>query len=60
MLIFILFGVPILSVLWFLNLITFLKNLKESRDYRNQKILGAVYTFFIVFPLIFILVELLY
>lgn len=59
--IFLLFAIPIgAAVLWFLNLVTFIKNIKENRDSRNQMILGAVYTFFVISPIIYILVDLFY
>lgn len=41
--------VPTLGVLWFLNLVFLLKNIKVERDTRNQTILGSVLTFFILY-----------
>ncbi|HLU23666.1 MAG TPA: hypothetical protein VKZ77_14480 [Bacillaceae bacterium] len=58
---FVLFAIPIVAaVLWFLNLVTLIKNIKENRDPRNQMILGTVYTFFVISPIIYILAELFY
>ncbi|MFC5466044.1 hypothetical protein [Lederbergia graminis] len=58
---FVLFAIPIVAaVLWFLNLVTLIKNIKENRDSRNQMILGTVYTFFVISPIIYILAELFY
>lgn len=58
---FLLFAIPIVAaILWFLNLVTLIKNIKDNRDSRNQMILGAVYTFFVISPIIYILVDLFY
>ena len=35
---------PILGLLWFLNLVTLLKKMKDDKNYQNQKVLGAVLT----------------
>ncbi|MBP2239591.1 hypothetical protein J2Z40_000144 [Cytobacillus eiseniae] len=43
--------VPLLGVLWFINLTTFLKKLKDGKDTHNQNVLGAVYTFFLLLAL---------
>ncbi len=53
MLIILLLVVPILGVLWFLNLTTFLKNLKNGKSTHNQNILGAVLTFIFIFALMY-------
>ena len=36
---------PMLGVLWFLNLITFLENLHNGKNTHNQKVLGVFWTF---------------
>nr|WP_081260327.1 MULTISPECIES: hypothetical protein [Parageobacillus] len=40
---------PIIGVLWFLNLTSFLKNLHSNGNILNQTILGAVLTFIFTF-----------
>jgi len=44
-----LFIIPILGVLWFLYLVSLLKNIKEEKDTKNQTILGSVISFLFVF-----------
>ncbi len=47
---FFLWGViPILGVLWFLNLVSLIKKAIEHKNTRNQSVLGAVLTFLIFF-----------
>ena len=36
--------VPMLGVLWFLNLITFLEKLHNGKNTHNQKVLGIFWT----------------
>lgn len=36
--------VPLLGVLWFLNLITFMENLHNGKNTHYQKVLGGVWT----------------
>lgn len=48
------FVIPMLAVLWFLNLVTLLKKIKEERNTRNQTILGAVLTFLFVFTFMYV------
>ena len=45
--------IPLLGVLYFLNLTVFLKNLKNGKSTRNQTILGSVLTFIFIFSLMF-------
>ncbi len=40
--------VPLIGVLWFLNLTSFLKNLVNGKSTHNQTILGAVLTFILI------------
>ncbi|ADU94779.1 hypothetical protein GYMC52_2394 [Geobacillus sp. Y412MC52] len=40
---------PIIGVLWFLNLASFLKNLNSDENTLNQTMIGAVLTFLFVF-----------
>ncbi|MBB6284189.1 hypothetical protein B1690_11510 [Geobacillus sp. 46C-IIa] len=40
---------PIIGVLWFLNLASFLKNLNSNENTLNQTMIGAVLTFLFVF-----------
>jgi hypothetical protein len=54
----IVFLTSLLGVLWFLNLVTFFKKIKEDRSTHNQTILGAVLTFFVIFSFMFFLVSL--
>jgi len=49
-----------IAVLWFLNLVSLLNKIKENRNYKNEKILGAVYSFFLALPIAIILAEVLY
>ena len=48
------FVIPMLGVLWYLNLVALLKKIKEERNTRNQTILGAVLTFFFIFTFMYI------
>jgi len=52
--------IPMIAVLWFLNLVSLLNKIKENRNYKNEKILGAVYSFFLALPITIILAEVLY
>lgn len=53
-----LFLIPVVaSVLWYLNLVALIKNIKENRNPHNQVILGAVYTFFVISPMVYMLIE---
>lgn len=45
------FIVPLIGVLWFLNLTSFLKNLVNGKSTHNQTILGAVLTFIFIVAL---------
>ncbi|QEY22379.1 hypothetical protein D0S48_17920 [Psychrobacillus sp. AK 1817] len=47
--------IPLLGVWWFLNLIVLLEKLKAGKNYQNQKLLGAVCTFFLLLFLIYFL-----
>ncbi|BBW95676.1 hypothetical protein ETC03_02405 [Geobacillus sp. MMMUD3] len=40
---------PIIGVLWFLNLASFLKNLHRNESTHNQTMIGALLTFLFVF-----------
>jgi succinate-acetate transporter protein len=46
--------IPILGVLWFLNLAYLLKKIKGEKDTRNQVLLGAVLTFFFIFTFMYV------
>ncbi|KQL52567.1 hypothetical protein AN964_02780 [Heyndrickxia shackletonii] len=46
---FLLILIPALGVLWFLNLTNFLIRLKKDQNTHNQKVLGAILTFLLVF-----------
>ncbi|MEH7380977.1 hypothetical protein V7138_10895 [Bacillus sp. JJ1533] len=48
-----LFVIPILGVLWFINFTTFLKNLKHGKSTHNQDVLGPVLTFIFIFALMY-------
>ena len=52
--------IPMIAVLWFLNLVSLLNKIKENRNYKNEKILGAVYSFFLALSITIILAEVLY
>ena len=52
--------IPMIAVLWFLNLVSLLNKIKENRNYKNEKILGAVYSFFLTLPIAIILAEVFY
>ncbi|GGJ69051.1 hypothetical protein GGR02_002028 [Anoxybacillus voinovskiensis] len=41
--------IPLVGVLWFLNVVFLLKKLHEHRDPHNQIVLGAVWTFLFIF-----------
>jgi len=45
--------VPLLGVIWFLNLITFMENLHNGKNTHNQKVLGGVWTFAFIATLIY-------
>lgn len=45
--------IPLLGVIWFLNFMTFLSNLKNGVSTHNQKILGAVWTFIFIFTIMY-------
>lgn len=45
------FIVPLVGMLWFLNLTSFLKNLVNEKSTHNQTILGAVLTFILILGL---------
>ena len=47
---------PLLGVIWFLNLITFIEKLHKGKDTHNQKILGSVWTFIFIAFLFFCLI----
>lgn len=57
---YILLLIPMIAVLWFLNLVSLLNKIKENRNYKNEKILGAVYSFLLALPITIILAEVLY
>ena len=59
LLLFLLVVVPVIGVLWFLNLVSLLKKIKENRDPHKQVLLGAVMTFFFVFMFSFIVASML-
>ncbi|GIN64448.1 hypothetical protein J27TS8_44410 [Robertmurraya siralis] len=48
-----LFVVPLLAVLWFLNFTTFLKNLNVDKNTQTQIILGALLSFMLVFAIMY-------
>lgn len=48
---------PVIAVLWFLNSVKLLEKLKDGKNYHNEKLLGAVYSFFLAVPVIMILLE---
>ena len=52
--------IPMIAVLWFLNLVSLLNKIKENRNYKNEKILGAVHSFFLVLPIVIILADVFY
>jgi len=54
LLFFMLFVIPLVGALWFLNLVSLLKKLHESRNPQNERILGAVLTFLLLFSLMFV------
>lgn len=58
--VYLLLAIPVIAVLWFLNLVSLLKKIKENRNYKNEKILGAVYSFFLALPIAIIVAEVLY
>jgi len=49
---------PVIAVLWFLNLVTLLEKMKDVQNTHNQKLLGAVYSFFLAVPVLMILIGL--
>jgi len=54
MLLFISFVVlPVLGVIWFLNLITFMEKLHNGKNTHNQKILGGLWTFVFIAALFY-------
>jgi len=59
LLFFLLVIVPVIGVLWFLNLVSLLKKIKEERNPHNQVLLGAVMTFFFVFMFSFLVASML-
>lgn len=59
MLILLLLGVPILSVLWFLNFTVLLRTLKSGGSIQNQIVIGAILTFISVFSLMYCFVGML-
>jgi len=56
---FVLVIVPLIGVLWFLNLVSLIKKIKKDRDPHNQVLLGAVMTFFFVFMFSYIVASML-
>ncbi|MEK4252552.1 MULTISPECIES: hypothetical protein [Ureibacillus] len=54
---FVLFVIPLLGTLWFLNFTTFLKKLKNGKDTHNQNVLGAVLTFILILAIIILIIE---
>lgn len=53
MLFILLLVIPLLGVIWFLNFMIFLSNLKNDASTQNQKILGAVLTFILIFTIMY-------
>jgi uncharacterized BrkB/YihY/UPF0761 family membrane protein len=48
--------IPLIGVLWFLNFATFLKNLNNSKENRNQIILGAFLSFILLFIIMYVFI----
>jgi len=48
---------PVIAVLWFLNVVTLLEKMKVGKNYHNQKLLGAVYSFLLAVPVLMILIR---
>ena len=48
---------PVIAVIWFLNVVALLEKMKDGKNYHNQKLLGAVYSFFLAVPVLMILIE---
>lgn len=44
---------PVLGVIWFLNLITFLEKLHNGKNTHNQKVLGGFWTFIFIAALFY-------
>ncbi|WP_419887896.1 hypothetical protein ACN6MT_21070 [Neobacillus niacini] len=53
-----LFITPFLGVLWFVNLVFFIKNIKEEKSTHNQTVLGSVLTFFLIFSFMYFILSL--
>ena len=48
---------PVIAVIWFLNVVAMLEKMKDGKNYHNQKLLGAVYSFFLAVTVLMILIE---
>ncbi|GED62802.1 hypothetical protein [Lysinibacillus fusiformis] len=53
MLFILLFVIPVLGVLYFLNFTTFLKKLINGKNTYNQNVLGAILTFMLIFTIMY-------
>ncbi|MER2006952.1 MAG: hypothetical protein ABS939_05820 [Psychrobacillus sp.] len=49
--------IPALGVSLFLNIVTLLQKLKDGKNYHNQKVLGAVILFILLFLITLFLLE---
>ncbi|AWE06931.1 hypothetical protein DCE79_05740 [Lysinibacillus sp. 2017] len=50
---------PIVGVIWFLNLVTFIEKLHKGKNTHNQKVLGSVWTFLFIALLFYCLIWLI-
>jgi hypothetical protein len=57
MLYFYLLVIPALGVLWFLNFTTFLMNLSNGKNTRNQIMIGGSLTFVLLFAIMLVVVS---
>lgn len=57
MLLFVFVVMPMLGVIWFSNLITFMEKLHNGKDTHNQKILGGLWTFVFIAALLFFFID---
>lgn len=46
--------IPIVGVLWFINLTLFLRKLHADRGVKNETVLGAALTFILIFFLMYV------
>lgn len=53
------FVLPTLGVIWFLNLMTFMEKLHNSKNTHNQKILGGFWTFVFIFVFLYCFISLI-